>query len=83
MQTVEGDDKVTRSTRLAYATNSTLAGVNLVSRKSRRRVKRQGWRVHRPPRRTTALSDFGPWAGAERGCFLCQRESRTGRTRLR
>jgi hypothetical protein len=37
---MEGGDKVIRRTRLAYATNGTLAGVNLVSRKSRRRVKR-------------------------------------------
>lgn len=40
MLTMEGGDKVIRRTRLAYATNGTLAGVNLVSRKSRRRVKR-------------------------------------------
>lgn len=40
MLTIEGGDKVIRSTRLAYATNSTLAGVNLVSRKFRRRIKR-------------------------------------------
>lgn len=40
MLTIDGDDKVIRRTRLAYATNGTLAGVNLVSRKSRRRIKR-------------------------------------------
>jgi hypothetical protein len=40
MLTMEGGDKVIRRTRLAYVTNGTLTGVNLVSRKSRRRVKR-------------------------------------------
>jgi hypothetical protein len=38
--TMEGGDKVIRRVRLAYATNGTLAGVNLVSRKFRRRIKR-------------------------------------------
>jgi len=37
---MEDGDKVIRRVRLAYATNGTLGGVNLVSRKSRRRVKR-------------------------------------------
>ena len=40
MLTIEGGGKVIRRTRLAYATNGTLAGVNLVSQKSRRRIKR-------------------------------------------
>ena len=40
MLTIDGGDKVIRRTRLAYATNGTLAGVNMVSQKSRRRIKR-------------------------------------------
>ena len=36
-----GGDKVIRRVRLAYATNGTLAGVNLVSRKFRRRIKKR------------------------------------------
>ncbi len=40
MLTMEGGDKVIRRMRLAYAINSTLTGVNLVSQESRRRVKR-------------------------------------------